>query len=120
MLSKFSIAATIFNTYVIASQTLSLRHHAVDCRIVHYSNAVEPHDFGSFARFRIDLFASFNQTIHPTMIGLFDYGKTTALSECLSRPELDDNKVYDEQWPHMLFQLIHEHPSVVTVQKVIW
>ena len=48
------------------------------------------------------------------------YGKTIVLLDCLSRAELDENKVYDEQWPHWLFQLIHEHPSVVTGQKLIW
>ena len=48
------------------------------------------------------------------------YSKTIVLLECLSRPELNENKVYDEQWSHLLFQLIHEHPSMVARQKVVW
>ena len=61
-----------------------------------------------------------NQNNPPDNDSPVCYGKTIVLSDCLSRAELDDNKVYDEQWPHMLFQLIHEHPSMVAVQKVIW
>ena len=48
------------------------------------------------------------------------YSKTMVLLECLSRPELNENKVDDEQWSQLLFQLIHEHPSMVAGQKVVW